>query len=121
MCPICGKPLKYNRRYTGFYCAKCGTEFSFIDVYRRLTNKLEDTLYRDITGFDLPDFSHINDAMYNNGVMKGGHISSEIGEKPADHMRIGEDGDETIRYEDIMDILNAIDRQNDGGNGDHDD
>lgn len=113
-CPVCGKPLRYNRRYTGFLCGKCGTEFSFIDVYRRLTNKLEDTLYRDITGFDLPDFSHLNDALYNNGVMKGGHISSEIGQTK--HEMIGDDSTGLIRYEDIKDILNTIDRQNDGGN-----
>ena len=108
-CPLCGRRLKYNRRYTGFTCPKCATDFGFIDVYRRLTNKLEDTLYKDITGFDLPDFSHLNDAMYNNGVMKGGHISSDVGEVP--RMVSDDEGSGTIRYEDIKDILNMMEKR----------
>lgn len=101
-CPVCGADLQYNKTFTSFVCSKCNTNFSFVDVYRRMNNKLEKELYEDLLGFDLPDFSSFNATFYNS-MMKGGHIdhaSIPTGE-PVD------DESDILRYEDIRDILRA--------------
>lgn len=107
-CPICGRDLEYSTNYTHFCCHKCSVNFSFIDVYRRLSNKLENELYQDVTGFVLPDFSQMNNAFYNNGVLKGGHIDHGIGQtKPKSDAGISIGGSDCLRYEDIREILDA--------------
>lgn len=106
MCPVCGRELDYNRNFTGFHCKKCETNFGFIDIYRRMTNKLEQELFEDLRGFELPDFSHFNSTFYNNSLMKGGHIFHGIGsedkQRREDEYLAG-----NLRYEDIADILKA--------------
>ena len=114
-CPICGRPLEYNRYFTGFHCKKCTVNFSFIDVYRRMSNKLEKELYEDMKGFELPDFSHFNSTFYNNSMMKGGHLFYGIGEEPKDDEPIAGN----LRYEDIREILDAQNGVS-HGNGDDD-
>ena len=107
-CPVCGKELGYNSLYTHFVCHHCQTNFSFIDIYRRLTDRLESKLYQEMTGFDLPDFSQFNNSLYNNSILKGGHIYHGIGEaKPEPFEDSGNDDAGCLRYEDIQDILNA--------------
>lgn len=101
-CPVCGKALDYNRNFTGFHCKKCSINFSFIDVYRRMTNKLEKELYEDMVGFELPDFSHFNSTFYNNSMMRGGHLYHGIGEESSREPIAG-----SLRYEDIKEILDA--------------
>lgn len=103
MCPVCGHELDYNKNFTGFYCKKCGTNFGFIDVYRRMSNKLEGELYADLKGFELPDFSHVNSTFYNNSLMKGGHIFHDLDKPHYDETLAGTN----LRYEDIKDILDA--------------
>jgi hypothetical protein len=115
-CPICGRDLRYTTNFTAFTCEHCAVNFGFIDVYRRLTNKVEDTLYKDVTGFELPDFSQLNSTMYRNNLMKGGHIDHELGKaRPATGFSLGEDvGADCIRYEDIAEILRESDHHGTG-------
>lgn len=105
-CPVCGRPLEYNRNFTGFYCKKCSTNFGFIDVYRRMTNKLEKELYEDMQGFELPDFSHFTNTFYNNTMRRDHDLMEEMG---MDERKINEDifKGSTLRYEDIKEILDA--------------
>ena len=100
-CPICGRRLRYRPNYTGFTCGHCGTNFGFIDIYRRINTKVEDELYEGLTGFELPDFSQFNGTLYNNGLMKGGHIRSDIGTQVEPKFVPGT----TMRFEDLQDIL----------------
>lgn len=107
-CPVCGKQLEYNGRFTGFHCGKCGTNFSFIDVYRRMNSKLEDELYEDLRGFDLPDFSHFNSTFYNR---QSKNLLNPISESKK--LLNGEDmGLGALRYEDIQEILRAQEETN---------
>lgn len=75
-CPVCGEKLRYNNLYTGFRCSysRCNTEFSFIDVYRRLDTRFDDEIFKAISGFELPDLNDLNNRLYNS-MMKGGHIA----------------------------------------------
>jgi predicted RNA-binding Zn-ribbon protein involved in translation (DUF1610 family) len=106
-CPVCGAKLQYNRNYTGFTCSKCSTQFQFIDLYRRLTNKFEEETFADITGFEL-NLDKLNDNFYNVGI-KGGSQKGGLyhGIAAGDELIAGEDGG-TIRYEDIADILHSM-------------
>lgn len=113
LCPVCGHPLKYNSRYTGFRCSysRCNTDFSFIDVYRRLNTMTgDDPLLDSIGGFTLPNFDAITDRFYNSNLLKGGHLYFDAG----DEFEEGEEGDigaphtffastdEPVRVEDII-------------------
>lgn len=105
-CPACNHQLKYNANYTGFVCGKCGQNMSFTDIYRRINNRADDELFKDVSGVELPDFDRINDILYNSGIvrggsmMKGGHLVHEL---PT--ARPNEDG--ILRAEDIEEILRA--------------
>ena len=100
-CPVCGRRLRYRPNYTGFTCGHCGTNFGFIDVYRKINTKVEEELFKGITGFELPDLSQFNGTIYNNGVMKGGHINPDIDKPKAIEYVPGT----TMRFEDLQDIL----------------
>lgn len=104
-CPVCGRRLRYRPNYTGFTCGHCGTNFGFIDVYRRINTKVEEELFEGITGFELPDLSQFNGTIYNNDVMKGGHIDPDIDKpKPVEYVP-----GTTMRFEDLQDILKGGD------------
>ena len=100
-CPVCGRRLRYRPNYTGFTCGHCGTNFSFIDIYRKINTKIEEELFKGITGFELPDLSQFNGTIYNNGVMKGGHINPDLDKPKAVEYVPGT----TMRFEDLQDIL----------------
>ena len=106
-CPVCGvdHKLEYNQHFTGFICRKCSTNFSFIDVYRRLNIHHDDAVFAQMNGFELPDFSQLNNMLYQQSagsMMKGGHLHYD----PQEQLRRQGVGGE-IRFEDIMDILKA--------------
>lgn len=110
-CPVCGKRLDYNTSYTKFICtdSRCNTAFTFIDVYRRLTSRVDDELYSAMSGYELPSFEDFNDRMYNAGIMKGGHVHYDEREHDRDHslyLQHAADGG-IVNARDLAEILQA--------------
>lgn len=109
-CPVCGAKLRHNNTFTKFICSsdRCHTEFSFIDVYRRLDTTVDDEMFKEMNGFELPNFDKLNDRLYNSAIMRGGHIhydASETGED-LEHYSFGQQAGGSVRFEDLQDILN---------------
>lgn len=107
-CPVCGikHKLDYNSFYTGFVCKRCSTSFSFIDVYRRLNTHHDDAVFAQMNGFELPDFSQLNNMLYQQrggAMMKGGHLHYDPDEQARRQRAVGSE----VRYEDILDIIRA--------------
>ena len=104
-CPLCGEEIRYNQLYTGFICSNkhCQTEYSFADIFRRLkTDSLENKLFEAMAGFELPDLSHINDTLYNDGIVGVDHDSEKKEES-------GDDEDSgAVRIEDSEDLFKQL-------------
>lgn len=104
ICPVCGSRIGYNSLYTHFTCRKCNNTYSFIDIYRRMTNKFDDELFQIASDCTLPDMNELNNSLYNNSLMKGGHLRSE---QPVLTPAGQSDDGDVVRIEDLLDILSS--------------
>ena len=77
VCPNCGGKIEYNAMYTAFKCRQCGTDYSYLDIKRRLNTDFENIYLSEVSNMELPDLEDLTFTL-------DGEIGKELLQETAD-------------------------------------